>query len=158
MKRTISNEVHKAVHLLGGPTKVSHRYRVSDQTVHKWIRNGCVPQLSIAVEMSEAAGVDVDSIRPGYENVKRSAAVWMTSMAQTQHSAKASIPASAVSQIELVKQVIQAALNREQLWKSSGYEKDPAPESSPLNSLRVDPTWEAPGVIEARRRAALNSN
>lgn len=58
------NPVAKAVYAIGGPTKASNALGVSNASIHSWIKNRLVPDLSKAQKLAEMAGVPVKAIRP----------------------------------------------------------------------------------------------
>lgn len=63
-----SNEViKKAVYNLGGATKAANKLLVSTNTVHKWVRNGVIPNLDLAMQVAQLSGFEVGLLRPRYK-------------------------------------------------------------------------------------------
>lgn len=62
-----STEIKKAIFNMGGPKIAGLHLRVSTSTISKWIRNGIIPNLNKAQQVSEASGFDVTVLRPRYE-------------------------------------------------------------------------------------------
>ena len=60
-------EVKKAIFNMGGRAIASKHLRVSVSTVGKWIRNGVIPNLIKAREVSKASGFGVETLRPQYK-------------------------------------------------------------------------------------------
>lgn len=58
------NHVVVAVERLGGATKAAHAVKVSNASVHSWIRNRRVPNIDTARLLAELTGMDVQMLRP----------------------------------------------------------------------------------------------
>ena len=56
--------IKQAVQKLGGVTKVANKLLVSSSAVYKWTRNGCIPDIDLAVKVAEASGYPVEQLRP----------------------------------------------------------------------------------------------
>jgi hypothetical protein len=62
-----SEVIKQAIFNMGGPTLAANKLQVSTNTVHKWVRNGVIPNLDIATQVSAASGFNVSILRPCYE-------------------------------------------------------------------------------------------
>lgn len=58
------NNVAIAVDRVGGATKAAHLMKVSNWTIHSWVRNGKVPKIDQARALAEASGMQVEQLRP----------------------------------------------------------------------------------------------
>lgn len=56
--------IREAVQKMGGVTKVANKLMVSSSAVYKWTRNGCIPDIDLAVKVAEASGYPVEMLRP----------------------------------------------------------------------------------------------
>ncbi len=61
----LENQVKKAVTLVGGPTFTSNHLGVSNSCIHKWVKNGRVPNIVKARQLSELSGVSLEKLRGG---------------------------------------------------------------------------------------------
>ena len=71
MKKTLpmtdKQEVKRAIFNMGGPKIAAAKLRVSTSTISKWIRNGIIPNLTMATLVAEASGFAVGALRPRFE-------------------------------------------------------------------------------------------
>lgn len=61
-----SSDIKKAISNMGGATRAGNVLQVSTNTVHKWIRNGVIPNIVKAKRVAEESGFDLWSLRPRY--------------------------------------------------------------------------------------------
>ncbi len=59
----IENQVKKAVTIVGGPTFTSNHLGVSNGCIHKWVKNGRVPNVVKARQLAELSGISLAKLR-----------------------------------------------------------------------------------------------
>lgn len=59
-----TNYVRLAIDRIGGPTKVSNLFNVSNGTVHNWIKTQRVPNIDLAIKLAIHAKMKVEQVRP----------------------------------------------------------------------------------------------
>lgn len=64
-----SEEIKKAIFNMGGRKIAGRELRISTSTIGKWIRNGRIPNLDLAQQVSKASGFPLDTLRPRFEAV-----------------------------------------------------------------------------------------
>ena len=57
------NYVAAAISRLGGPTKAAHQSKLSNATIHVWIKRRRVPDLDKAQLLATLSGVEVTKLR-----------------------------------------------------------------------------------------------
>jgi hypothetical protein len=62
-----SKIIKQAIHNMGGATRAGILLQVSTNTIHKWVRNGVIPRLDKAVQVSDASGFDLALLRPRFD-------------------------------------------------------------------------------------------
>ena len=60
----INNKIKQAVALAGGQTATANELKVSGVTVFGWCKNGRVPNLAKARQLSTLSGIAVEDLRP----------------------------------------------------------------------------------------------
>ena len=61
-----NNDVYRAVHRAGGPTRVAIHLKVSTQSVHRWMVSGVIPKFDKAEALAKLSKVEVENLRPTY--------------------------------------------------------------------------------------------
>ncbi|MES2025269.1 MAG: hypothetical protein V4448_06915 [Pseudomonadota bacterium] len=62
-----NTEIQKAIFNMGGPKIAGLHLQVSTSTISKWVRNGIIPNLNKAQQVSEASGFPLETLRPRFE-------------------------------------------------------------------------------------------
>jgi ribosome-binding protein aMBF1 (putative translation factor) len=57
------NAVRIAIDRLGGPTYAAHAMAVSNTTIHSWIKNCRVPDITRARKLAELSGIRLQELR-----------------------------------------------------------------------------------------------
>lgn len=58
-----TNWIKRVINILGGPTRAAHTFKVSNATIHNWIKARNIPNIDLAQEAAKLTGVDVLKLR-----------------------------------------------------------------------------------------------
>jgi hypothetical protein len=67
IKMARNQEIRKAIYNIGGLKIAAARLAVSTSAISKWIRNGKIPNLTLAQRVANESGFSLESLRPRFE-------------------------------------------------------------------------------------------